>query len=363
MNPVIALTVGEPAGIGPDLAILLAQQPRRQRIIAITDRELLRQRARRLQLPLEIHEVDALAAAGDSVPLQHTIPDSASISMTARETESLAEGDADLDAAGHLHVLHVPVEREVECARLDPANAAHVLRTLDIAIDGCLQGRFAAMVTAPLHKGVINDAGIAFTGHTEYLAERTGGTPVMMLATETANGPLRVALATTHLPLARVPEALDEQQLESTLRILHEDLQNRFGLTRPHILVAGLNPHAGEGGHMGREEIDIIEPVLRRLRQQGLHLSGPLPADTLFTPQHLNTADAVMAMFHDQGLPVLKYAGFGQAVNVTLGLPVIRTSVDHGTALDKAGSGNISSGSLHAALELAGRLIASGNKQ
>jgi 4-hydroxythreonine-4-phosphate dehydrogenase len=215
------------------------------------------------------------------------------------------------------------------------------------------------MVTAPLHKGVINDAGIAFTGHTEYLAERTNSEPVMMLAADTANGPLRVALATNHLTLSSVPKALPHDVLKRALQILHNDLINRFDIQQPRILVAGLNPHAGEGGHMGREEIDVIEPVLCELRSEGMLLTGPLPADTLFTPQHLNNADAVMAMFHDQGLPVLKYAGFGEAINITLGLPIIRTSVDHGTALDKAGTGNIDSGSLRAALSLANKLASS----
>ena len=239
---------------------------------------------------------------------------------------------------------------------LDPENASYVLATLDTAIDGCTTKQFDAMVTAPLHKGVINDAGIVFTGHTEYLAERTNSEPVMMLAADTTTGPLRVALATTHLPLSAVPTALSADALTRALKILHNDLIFRFGLQKPRILVAGLNPHAGESGHMGREEIEIIEPVLETLRAEGMDLIGPLPADTLFTPQHLSKADAVMAMFHDQGLPVLKYAGFGEAINITLGLPIIRTSVDHGTALDKAGTGNIDSGSLRAALTLANKL-------
>jgi 4-hydroxythreonine-4-phosphate dehydrogenase len=255
--------------------------------------------------------------------------------------------------------LHVPVHSPVKCGHLDAGNGPYVLATLDAAVDGCLNGQFGAMVTAPLHKGIINDAGIPFTGHTEYLAERTHSEPVMMLATETADGPLRVALATTHLPLAAVPAALTPAVLRRALQILHKDLIQQFGIAEPRILVAGLNPHAGEGGHMGHEEIDVIEPVLAELRAGGMRLTGPLPADTLFTPQHLRHADAVMAMFHDQGLPVLKYAGFGRAINITLGLPIIRTSVDHGTALDKAGSGDINSGSLSAAIALATQLVAS----
>lgn len=337
LTPLLALTPGEPAGIGPDLTVMLAQQPRHCRIVAIADRDVLQQRAAQLQLPLQLH---------DFVP---------------GETRAAIDGDAEgvVDQPGQLHVLHVPTHTPVQCGQLDARNATYVLATLDAAVDGCLAGDFAAMVTAPLHKGVINDAGIPFSGHTEYLAERTHGEPVMMLAAETAGGSLRVALATTHLPLAAVPRALTADVLRRALRILHQDLIKQFGIAEPRILVAGLNPHAGEGGHMGREEIDVIEPVLQELCSSGMQLIGPLPADTLFTPQHLDTADAVMAMFHDQGLPVLKYAGFGKAINITLGLPIIRTSVDHGTALDKAGTGNISSGSLDAAIALARQLASS----
>jgi 4-hydroxythreonine-4-phosphate dehydrogenase len=321
----IALTPGEPAGIGPDLTVLLAQQPRAEQIVVIADKTLLISRAQLLQLPLTV--LDYIDSHSE---------------VTTQ--------------AGTLSVLHVPLNAPCTAGTLSPENASYVLCTLDQAIDGCTNQQFGAMVTAPLHKGVINDAGIAFTGHTEYLAERTNSEPVMMLAAQTPNGPLRVALATTHLPLSAVPKALTHDVLKRALQVLHTDLINRFEIPQPRILVAGLNPHAGEGGHMGREEIDVIEPVLRELRSEGMLLSGPLPADTLFTPQHLNNADAVMAMFHDQGLPVLKYAGFGEAINITLGLPIIRTSVDHGTALDKAGTGNIDSGSLHAALSLASKL-------
>jgi 4-hydroxythreonine-4-phosphate dehydrogenase len=212
-----------------------------------------------------------------------------------------------------------------------------------------MSGAFAAMVTGPVHKGVINDAGIPFSGHTEFIAEITGGTPVMMLATPG----LRVALATTHLPLSEVSAAITLDSLETVIRLLNRDLRQRFAIEKPKILVCGLNPHAGESGHLGREEIDIIEPTLERLRCEGINLYGPLPADTLFTPKYLETADAVLAMYHDQGLPVLKYKGFGQAVNITLGLPIVRTSVDHGTALELAGTGKANLGSLQFALQTA----------
>jgi 4-hydroxythreonine-4-phosphate dehydrogenase len=238
----------------------------------------------------------------------------------------------------------------VQAGKLNKANAAYVLETLDRAVAGCSDGSFHAMVTNPVHKGIINEAGIPFTGHTEYLAGKTGTETVVMMLT--APG-LRVALATTHLPLARVAATLSRDGLEAVLRCLHAELRDRFGIPDPHILVAGLNPHAGEGGHLGREELEIIEPVVALLTDQGLRLTGPLPADTLFTPPFLAQADAVLAMYHDQGLPVLKHTGFGRAVNVTLGLPIIRTSVDHGTALEKAASGRAEAGSLVAAIQTA----------
>jgi 4-hydroxythreonine-4-phosphate dehydrogenase len=264
---------------------------------------------------------------------------------------------------GELIVSHISVQAPVITGQLNPANSNYVVAILDRAIAGCQQGEFAAMVTAPLHKGVINEAGRPFTGHTEYLAEQTQ-TPlvVMMLAGDTPHGPLRVALATTHLALSAVPAAITEDLLTRVLRILDQDLREKFGLAAPRILVAGLNPHAGEGGHMGREEIDVIVPVLDRLRSEGMQLIGPLPADTLFTPRVLPQGDAVLAMYHDQGLAPLKYATFGQGINITLGLPIIRTSVDHGTALDLAGrqpSGDLpvaDPGSLHAAVALAAQL-------
>jgi 4-hydroxythreonine-4-phosphate dehydrogenase len=251
---------------------------------------------------------------------------------------------------GQLEVLNLPLPRACHPGSLDPANAPHVLALLDRAIDGCMAGEFSALVTAPVHKGVINDAGIAFTGHTEYLAARTGTPRVVMML---AGGGLRVALATTHLALKDVPAAITQENLAHTLRILDHDLRRRFHLAAPRILVAGLNPHAGEGGHLGREEIDIINPVLEVLRAEGLQLIGPLPADTLFTPKQLARGDAVLSMYHDQGLPVLKFASFGRGVNITLGLPMVRTSVDHGTALDLAGMGQADPGSLFEALDTA----------
>ena len=314
----LALTAGEPAGIGPDLCVMLAQQTWPVPLVAIADPSLLTDRAQQLGLTLALHRVD------DVVPARPA-------------------------AAGGLYVDPVPLARPSRCGQLDSRNAHYVLGTLSRAVDGCLDGRYAAMVTAPVHKGVINDAGIAFSGHTEFLAQRSGGHPVMML---TCPG-LRVALATTHLPLREVAAAITGERIERVLRILDHDLRKRFGIGHPRILVCGLNPHAGEGGHLGREEIEIIQPVLQQLGAEGLHLEGPLPADTLFTGARLQHADAVLTMYHDQGLPVLKYKGFGSAVNITLGLPIIRTSVDHGTALDLAGSGRCHPGSMIAAIEQA----------
>lgn len=316
-NPVIALTPGEPAGIGPDLCVLHAQEARPDgpRLVAIADPGLLRRRAARLGLPLQLRDFDP----GAPPPLEAGVLEVRAVSLGATEQPGV----------------------------LDPANADYVLQTLDWAVAGCLDGSFDALVTGPVQKSVINDAGIAFTGHTEYLAEKCRrDTVVMMLATEG----LRVALATTHLPLRAVADAISRPLLLSVLHILNEDLKTKFGIARPRILVSGLNPHAGEGGHLGREEIEIIAPAIGELRSAGLDVKGPLPADTLFTPRHLNEADAVLAMYHDQGLPVLKYKGFGSAVNITLGLPMVRTSVDHGTALDLAGTGGIDTGSFKAAV-------------
>ena len=253
-----------------------------------------------------------------------------------------------------LKVLHIPTATTVRAGSINLANSPYVLNTLTCAIDGCISGAFDAIVTAPVHKGVINDAGIAFTGHTEFLAEHNQTKNVVMMLVGGQNkNKLRVALATIHLALKDVPSAITRESLETTIRVLHTDLIHKFGLANPRILVAGLNPHAGEDGYLGREEIETINPVLDKLREQGMQLTGALPADTLFTPKYLNHADCVLAMYHDQGLPVLKHSSFGGGVNVTLGLPIIRTSVDHGTALDLAGTGNIEMGSMQAALNLA----------
>jgi 4-hydroxythreonine-4-phosphate dehydrogenase len=325
--PRIALTAGEPAGIGPDLCIQLAQENLNCQLVVIADPALLQQRAQQLNLPLNIKLFDP------QQPItQH--------------------------AAGTLTVLPCTLAATVECGILNKGNSAYVLETISIATHGCISGLFSAMLTGPVHKGIINDAGIAFTGHTEFIADITGGHPVMMLATEG----LRVALVTTHLPLAEVSKAITKETLHTVIQLLDADLRQRFGLEQPHILVCGLNPHAGESGHMGREEIEVIEPVLEQCRQAGINLQGPLPADTLFTDKYLQTADAVLAMYHDQGLPVLKYKGFGQAVNITLGLPIIRTSVDHGTALDLAGTGKAELGSLQYALQTAIQMAHHTNK-
>lgn len=299
----IVVTSGEPAGIGPELCLQLALRAWPVPLVVLGDRDLLASRAR----------------------------------MLGRDI-------------GGLNILHLPLVAPAIAGQPNVANAHYVLQLLDRALAGCVAGEFSAMVTAPVHKGIINDAGIAFTGHTEYLAEHTGTPRVVMLL---AGAGLRVALATTHLALKDVPTAITQASLESTLRILHHDLQGKFGIVQPRILVAGLNPHAGEDGHMGREEIDVIIPVLNRLRAEGMQLVGPLPADTLFTKSVLAGSDAQLAMYHDQGLAVLKYAAFDEGINVTLGLPIIRTSVDHGTALDLAGTGKASANSLFAAVDAA----------
>lgn len=323
----IALTPGEPAGIGPDLVITLAQQSQAHEIVAIADPQLLRARAEQLKLPLQLREINLQDEPRPSI-------------------------------AGELAILPIALAVPAEPGKLNVSNAPYILQTLDAAINGCIAGDFAALVTGPVQKSVINDAGIPFSGHTEYLAAKTH-TPkvVMMLATEG----LRVALATTHLPLKDVAAAITDDELTQVTEILHRDMQVQFGIPQPRILVCGLNPHAGEGGHLGREEIEVIEPVLKKLRARGINLIGPLPADTLFTPKYLDNADAVLAMYHDQGLPVLKYKGFGQAVNVTLGLPIIRTSVDHGTALDLAGTGKADLGSLRTALSYALTMVQAKN--
>lgn len=343
-TPRIAITAGEPAGIGPDIVVMIAQQAWPAELVVIADPELLRQRAQMLGLPLKLQEADFFAPARQQ----------------AAGTLTILPGRAPGAEPAHTNaacLIAPTLAAPVTPGTLGRNNAAYVVKTLELAADGCLAGAFDAMVTAPVQKSIINEAGIPFSGHTEFLAARTNTAQVVMLL---AAGELRVALATTHLPLADVPAAITHDSLARTLRILHADLQSKFGIREPCIAVLGLNPHAGEGGHLGREEIEVITPLLEQLRADGMHLLGPLPADTAFSPTLLAQADAYLAMFHDQGLPVLKYAGFGNAVNITLGLPIVRTSVDHGTALDLAGTGAASDGSLRAALglavELAGKL-------
>ena len=318
----LAITAGEPAGIGPDLCIQLAQKGFAEPVVMVCSPSLLLERAEVLGLPLVI--------------------------------DLWSPGSAATCKPGHLSVYSIPLDGPVDAGVLSTENSNYVLKTLTVAAEGCMSGVFSGMVTAPVHKGVINDAGIAFTGHTEFLQALCGvERVVMMLASEH----LRVALVTTHLPLSEVSGAITKPLLRQIINILHHDLTTKFGIAQPKILVAGLNPHAGEGGHMGMEEIDIISPVLDEFRAKGLQLIGPLPADTLFTPRWLADADAVLAMYHDQGLPVLKFKGFGKSVNITLGLPFIRTSVDHGTALELAGTGKADAGSFITAITNAIELV------
>ncbi len=317
-TPRIAVTVGEPAGIGPELCAVIARGTH-EPLVVIGDRGLIE-------------------ARGAAIGIDVDLPDYDASRVVARST-----------------LLHVPLESASVAGRLDARNSAHVIALLERAAEGCRRGEFAAMVTAPVHKGVIRDAGFTFMGHTEFLAAHFGVDRVVMML---VGGGMRVALATTHLSLKDVPAAITSPGLEQTLRIVAADLRAKFRIATPRILVAGLNPHAGESGHMGREEIEVIEPVLVRLRTEGFLLEGPLPADTLFQPKYLERADAVLAMYHDQGLPVLKYASFGTGINVTLGLPIVRTSVDHGTALDLAGTGRADAGSMRAAVQLAIELAA-----
>jgi 4-hydroxythreonine-4-phosphate dehydrogenase len=322
--PRVVFTPGEPAGIGLDLAVKLSQRPHAAELVIVADPHALEHRAEHLGLPLVLKPFSADAPARPQ-------------------------------AAGTVKVAPVMAPAPVVAGRLEPRNALYVLETLRLAARGCLGGIFGALVTGPVHKAIVNRAGIPFTGHTEFLARLTAAPhPVMMLVSPG----LRVALATTHLPLREVPDAITASHLEAVLRVLHRELCARFELTDPTILVLGLNPHAGEGGHLGREEAEIMEPVLGRLRREGLRLQGPAAADTAFRPERLRTVDAVLAMYHDQGLPVLKALGFGQSVNVTLGLPIVRTSVDHGTALELAGTGNADPRSLDAAVDLAIELAA-----
>jgi 4-hydroxythreonine-4-phosphate dehydrogenase len=324
-SPVIrlAVTPGEPAGIGPELLVQLLQQPLPVQCVAVADPRLLAQAAEQLRLPLKLSRFDPAIRACNAV------------AELWYEPVSLAAANS--------------------FGRLQPANAHYVLATLRRAVSGCLSAQFDAMVTGPVHKGVINDAGIPFTGHTEFLAQLCGTESVVMML---ACGDLRVALVTTHLPLRQVADALTAELLRTTIGIVEADLRQRFGIQQPRICVLGLNPHAGESGHLGREEIEIIEPVLRQLRAAGLHLEGPVPADTAFArAPKPGERDAYLAMYHDQGLPPLKQASFGEAVNITLGLPIIRTSVDHGTALDLAGTGRADAGSLRAAMVQAIELV------
>ena len=315
----LAITPGEPAGIGPDIILQAALRRRGEILVAIADPGLLRVRAGALGLSVQVDIV------------------------RGRLPESPAE-------PGHLWVCPVPLRAPCSPGQLSPDNARYVLDTLDVAVAGCRDGSFDGLVTGPVNKAVINEAGIPFSGHTEYLAQRTATPQVVMML---ASGDLRVALATTHLPLREVSDALSASGLRGTLDILHRDLMLRFGFAAPRILVLGLNPHAGEGGYLGREEIDLIEPVVAACVQDGYTVTGPVPADTAFTPKSLGRTDAVLAMYHDQGLPVLKSQGFGSAVNVTLGLPIVRTSVDHGTALELAGVHPSDPGSLRAAIDMA----------
>ena len=317
--PRIAITSGEPAGIGPDLCLMLAQQNIDADIIIIGDKDALAARAKQLNIDINLLPYDP---------------------KNTQRSQSIS-------------VLHVPTTKKVIAGKLNVNNSQYVLNTLNTAIVGCQNNDFDAIVTAPVHKGIINEADIDFTGHTEYLADRTNTQQVVMML---VGGGLRVALATTHLPLSKVAKAITKKSLEKTIRILHADLIGKFNIKNPRILIAGLNPHAGEDGYLGGEEITTINPVLVSLRKEGMELIGALPADTLFTEHHLKNADAVLAMYHDQGLPVLKHASFGKGINITLGLPIIRTSVDHGTALDLAGTGNINIGSMLAAADLAIKL-------
>ena len=322
----IAITPGEPAGVGPELTIQIAQREWDAELVVIADKTMLKERAEMLDLPLTLHDFDP-----ERAPKRH-IP-------------------------GELVVLHQALTEPSVVGQLNEANGRYVVDTLTEASQGNMDGVFDAIVTGPVHKGIINQAGVPFSGHTEFFANHSNTSDVvMLLATEG----LRVALVTTHIPLAYVAKAITKERLAKVTGILHDELKTKFGLKQPNILVCGLNPHAGEGGHLGREEIDIIEPTLEALRAQGMKLIGPLPADTLFQPKYLEKTDAVLAMYHDQGLPVLKYKGFGNAVNITLGLPYIRTSVDHGTALDLAGTGQADAGSMLVAI---GHAIKMANEQ
>lgn len=328
MTQRFVITSGEPAGIGPDLVLQLAQRDWPMELVVLADQTLLTQRAKMLGLNISFKTYHANLPAEPSQKNQITLQ-------------------------------HIPTNAPVQAGKLNPDNANYVITMLKMAIQGCLKGEFAAMVTGPVHKGVINESGLPFTGHTELLAEESHTKQVVMML---ATPGLRVALVTTHLPLLEVPKAITQPLLTDVLTITHNALTQQFGIKNPRILVAGLNPHAGEDGHMGREEIEVITPVLQRLAPE-MNLSGPLPADTLFTPNYLKQADAVLAMYHDQGLPVLKHVGFGNAVNITLGLPFVRTSVDHGTALELAGTGKADDRSFCYAIDVASEMTQSSSKE
>ncbi len=317
----LCVTSGEPSGIGPDLIVQLAQQQHSFKYVVIADPNLLQQRAVQLNLPLKIIAYDK------------------SLLQIPKKSE--------------VYVLPVKLPAPCIAGKLNTDNAEYVLETLSVASQLCLEKEFLAVITAPIHKAVINDAGVAFTGHTEFFADKTNSNVVMMLAHKT----LRVALATTHLPLSQVSKAITHEKLSTTIEILINSMQNQFNIATPNILVCGLNPHAGEGGHLGDEEINIIAPVIKSFKNRNVILNGPVPADTAFTPERLANVDVVLSMFHDQGLPVLKYSGFGQAVNITLGLPFIRTSVDHGTAIELAGTGTADTSSMLNACFMASELV------
>ncbi len=355
-NAPLVITAGEPAGIGPELCVQIAAAA--PDVVVIADKYLLQQRARMLGIVLEIREWEGRCPQG----IGRAVPVACATAATLREQGEgekqvlcapLNPRSSPLPLLPSLRVIHVPLTVSAQPGVLNAANSEYVLASLRRAVQGCQSGEFSGMVTAPVHKGIINDAGISFTGHTEFLAEQTQTPLVVMML---AGGGMRVALATTHLALREVPDAITAPLLEDVLRIIQRDLQRRFGIANPRIRVAGLNPHAGEGGHMGREEIEVMIPVLDKLRAEGMNVSVPLPADTLFTPDKLANCDCVLAMYHDQGLPVLKHASFGEGVNITLGLPIIRTSVDHGTALDLTGTGKADCGSLLEAIKVAAEM-------
>lgn len=318
----LLITPGEPAGIGPDITVLAAQKSWPAALTVIADPDLLLQRAKQLNLPLQLREIYSLTSS-------------------------------QMHVAGKLNIIPIKLHTPVLAGTLNPTNAAYVLETLTLAATLCKNKHANAIVTGPVHKGILNQAGMSFTGHTEFFAQDANVKKTVMLFVVDK---LKIALATTHLPLKQVSQAITHDLITETLTILHTELQRQFNLTSPRILICGLNPHAGENGYLGREEIDIMIPALTALRKIGMQVEGPLPADTLFTPKHLLHTDAVLAMYHDQALPLVKYIGFGHAVNVTLGLPYVRTSVDHGTALDIAGSGKADAGSLEAAIQLAHNL-------